>query len=256
MIASWRERVCTTTLVGLLFACGSAERTAPEQTEAVRSAPTLLRTLRRGEGDGPVIVLLHGYGSRPEDFLAFSQRSDLPRGTRFIFPYAPEPTHPPDGPEGGFMWWRFGGVFSDPRHLRFPGLPIARARVIQLLDALEQELHVGSERIILGGFSQGAMLTMDVALHDERPLAGVMLMSGSLVDSDEWVPRMPSRRGLRVLQAHGRRDEVLPFGPAEELSERLRESGVDVRFVPFDGAHEVTAEVSEAVSAFVREVGE
>jgi phospholipase/carboxylesterase len=230
----------------LVLACGSP----PEHT-----APTL-RTLRRGEGDGPVIVMLHGYGSRPEDFLAFSQRTDLPAGTRFIFPYAPEPTHPPVGPEGGYMWWHFPDVFSDPRHLRFEGLPLARTRVIHLLDALQEELHIGSDRIILGGFSQGAMLTMDVALHDARPLAGVMLLSGSLVDSEEWVPRMRSRRGLRVFQAHGRRDEVLPFGPAEELSTRLHESGVDVRFLPFDGAHEVTAEVSAGVGTFIREVGE
>ena len=198
--------------------------------------------------------MLHGYGSRPEDFLGFSTRTDLPAGTRFVFPYAPEATHPPYGPDGGFMWWRFTSDFSDPRQLRFPGLALARARVIELLDALQEELHVTSDRIVLGGFSQGAMLSMDVALHDARPLAGVMLLSGSLVDQNEWVPRMPSRRGLRVLQAHGRQDDRLPFGHAEELSVRLRESGVDVRFHPFEGTHEVPAEVSEAVRDFVIEV--
>jgi len=236
---------CLTLAALVALACSS---------EATSTSAPLLRTLRRGEGNGPVIVMLHGYGSRPEDFLAFSTRTDLPQGTRFIFPYAPERTHPPRGPEGGFMWWPFTSDFSDPRQLTFPGLPLARARVIALLDALEEELHVTSDRIVLGGFSQGAMLSMDVALHDARPLAGVMLLSGSLVDSAEWVPRMPSRRGLRVLQAHGRQDEVLPFGPAEELSVRLRESGVDVRFHPFEGAHEVPAEVSLAVRDFVNEV--
>lgn len=152
------------------------------------------------------------------------------------------------------MWWRFTSDFSDPRAMRFPGLPLARARVIALLDSLQEELHVPSDRIVLGGFSQGAMLAMDVALHDDRPLAGVMLLSGSLVDQNEWVPRMPSRRGLRVLQTHGRQDDRLPFAPAEELSVRLRESGVDLRLLPFDGNHEITAEVSAAVSAFVNEV--
>ena len=217
-------------------------------------SPTLLRTLRRGEGNGPVIVMLHGYGSRPEDFLGFATRTDLPEGTRFIFPYAPESTHPPYGPEGGFMWWRFTSDFSDPRAMSFPGLPLARARVIELLDALQDELHVTSDRIVLGGFSQGAMLSMDVALHDDRPFAGVLLLSGTLVDQNEWVPRMPSRRGLHVLQTHGRQDDRLPFAPAEELSVRLRESGVDLRFLPFEGNHEITAEVSTAVSAFVNEV--
>lgn len=218
------------------------------------SEPPLLRTLRRGSGDGPVIVFLHGYGSRPEEFLSFSARTDLPPGTRFVFPYAPDSTHPPDGPEGGFMWWRFTGEFHDARRLSIPGMAIARRRVIELLDALQREHHVSSERIILGGFSQGAMLSMDVALHDRRPLAGVILLSGTLVDAEEWTPHMPSRRGLRVLQTHGRRDTVLPFEPAEDLALRLERAGVDVRFRPFDGEHEVTAEVSRAVADFVNEV--
>ncbi len=221
--------------------------------QAATPAPPMLRTLRRGEGDGPVIVMLHGYGSRPEDFLGFAARTDLPAGTRFVLPYAPEPTHPPDGPEGGFMWWRFTGSFGDARRLSIPGMAIARRRVVALLDALERELHVPSERVVLGGFSQGAMLSMDVALHDARPLAGVMFLSGTMVDAADWVPRMRTRRGLPVLATHGSADTVLPFGPAEEVATRLREAGVALRFLPFEGGHEVTAEVSREVGAFLRE---
>lgn len=240
-------------LFSLFFACA-----APDGSPRVRPPRTgpLLATLRRGMGDGPVVVMLHGYGSRPEDLASFAERTDLPEGTRFVFPYAPDPTHPPDGPEGGRMWWRFTGVFSDARRLSFPGMPVARQRVIELLDALEDEFGVESDRIVLGGFSQGAMLAMDVALHDPRPLAGVVLLSGTLVDSEEWTPHMSTRRGLPVFQSHGTEDAILPFAPAEELASLLREHAVDVRFLPFRGRHEVTSEVSRGVAAFVREVGE
>jgi len=100
---------------------------------------------------------------------------------------------------------------------------------------------------VLGGFSQGAMLSLDVALHDPRPLAGVMFLSGTMVDAADWVPRMRARRSLPVLATHGRGDTVLPFGPAEEVATRLAEAGVAVRFLPFEGGHEVTSEVSRAV---------
>lgn len=243
---------------GVAFALLTLLSSCSTPAPVVHPPPTapLLRTLRRGAGDGPVIVMLHGYGSRPEDFLSFTERTDLPEGTRFVFPYAPDPTHPPDGPEGGFMWWRFLGVFSDARRLSFPGMPIARRRVIELLDALETELGVTSDRIVLGGFSQGAMLSMDVALHDPRPLAGVLLLSGTLVDAGEWGPHMAARRGLRVFQSHGRQDTVLPFGPAEELATMLEANDIDVRFMPFEGGHQVTSAVSAGVAAFVREVAE
>jgi phospholipase/carboxylesterase len=80
-----------------------------------------------------------------------------------------------------------------------------------------------------------------------------MFLSGTMVDAAEWVPRMTSRRGLPVLATHGRADTVLPFTPAEEVATRLAEAGAAVRFVPFEGGHEVTSEVSRAVGAFLNQ---
>lgn len=239
-------------LLLLALTSGCAERGC--SAAPVEERAPLLRTLRRGEGDGPVIVMLHGMGSRPEDMVSFAERTDLPEGTRFVFPYAPTPTHPPTGREGGFLWWDLGDDFSDPRRHAYPAMAVVRRRVIDLLDSLEDEYGVSSERIVLGGFSQGAMLAMDVALHDRRPLAGLIIMSGTFVDEASWMPLMADRRGLRVFQSHGRQDDVLRFGPAEELSQRLMANGIDVRFFPFEGRHQVNAEVSEGVAAFVREV--
>ncbi len=240
-------------LLALLVTSGSCVERGCSAAPAVDSLPAL-RTLRRGEGEGPVVVLLHGMGSRPEDMVSFADRTDLPPGTRFVFPYAPTPTHAPEGREGGYLWWPLGDDFRDPRRHRYPGMARCRRQVSALLDAIEEEDGVPSDRIVLGGFSQGAMLAMDVALHDPRPLAGLVIMSGTFVDEAEWMPLMTDRRDLRVFQSHGRRDTVLLFGPAEELSQRLTASGVDVRFHAFDGEHHVTPEVSERVAAFITEV--
>lgn len=241
-------------LAGLLVFAGCAEHGCSGQPPSAEHTLPPLRTLRRGEGDGPVVVMLHGMGSRPEDMVSFSERTDLPEGTRFVFPYAPTATHPPEGREGGFLWWSLGDDFADLRRHRYPAMEVVRRQVMALLDALEEEYGVPRERIVLGGFSQGAMLAMDVALHDPRPLAGVIVMSGTFVDEASWMPLMANRRDLRVFQSHGRQDPILSFGPAEELSQRLLANGVDARFFAFDGEHEVNAAVSARVAAFVREV--
>lgn len=222
-------------------------------TDADPARP-ITRAIERGTGDGPVLVMLHGYGSGPESFLGFADRTDFPPGTRIFLPYAPDATHPPEGPEGGFMWWSFTTDFHDPRELVIPAMADARARVGTYLDQLAARLHVSSDHIVLGGFSQGAMLALDFALHDARPLAGLVLLSGSYVDRAAWRPLMASRRGTRVYQSHGREDDVLDYGPAEELSHALRDAGLDVRFRPFEGRHEVTLQVSEEAAGFVREV--
>jgi phospholipase/carboxylesterase len=133
-----------------------------------------------------------------------------------------------------------------------PGMPEARDRVRGFLDALQGRLGVTSDRVVLGGFSQGAMLALDVALHDDRPLAGLVLMSGTIVDEAELRPRIPTRRGLRVYASHGRADTVLPYAHTERLVTLLREGGLDVEMRSFDGDHVVTDEVATDVAAFIR----
>lgn len=202
-------------------------------------------------GDGPVvIVLVHGYGSRPEDLTAFAARTDLPTGARVLLPRAPLLTHPPVGPEGGRAWWIFPHEFRDLRDQHLEGVREAQRGLSAFLDRQTSP----TDRVILGGFSQGAILALDLAAHDPRPLAGLVLLSGTLMDRDELVPHLPSRAGLPVRMAHGRGDDVLPFERAEDLRRALDEAGLDVRFEPFAGGHEVTMDVSEGTARFVRQV--
>src|SRR5690606_24053583 len=81
--------------------------------------------------------------------------------------------------------------------------------------------------------------SLDVALHDPRPLAGLALFSGTLLGESVWVPKMPSRAGLPVMQSHGAFDPLLPFTLAEALRDRMSEAGMEVDFVPFRGGHEI-----------------
>lgn len=240
-------------LVALSILGGCAQHGCSAAPHAIESTLPALRTLRRGEGDGPVVVLLHGMGSRPEDMVSFADRTDLPVGTRFVFPYAPTPTHPSAGREGGFVWWSLGDDFADPRRHRYPAMEVVRRQVIALLDELEVEYGVTSDRIVLGGFSQGAMLATDLALHDARPLAGLALMSGTFLSEGAWRPRFASRRGLRTMISHGSHDPLLPFAASAELEQALKQAGWDVTFVPFRGQHEIPPIVLQALGRLITE---
>src|SRR5207244_1388810 len=134
---------------------------------------------------------------------------------RFVFPVAPLA---PPALAGGRAWWmidlaRLQQGPRTPRDLNeIPaGLAEARAQLSSLLDAVEKELGVPGNRIVLGGFSQGAMLSLDVALHRLSPLAGLVLLSGTLIAAHEWAARLPARAGLPVFQSHGSEDPLLPF---------------------------------------------
>jgi phospholipase/carboxylesterase len=208
------------------------------------------------DGDGPVVVLLHGFGAPGTDLVPLGQVMDVPPSVRFVFPAAPLELGWQFG--GGRAWWMIDiermqramarGETRDLSREVPQGLAEARAAVVAMLD--EVEARFGGP-IVLGGFSQGAMLSCDVALRTERPLAGLVLMSGTYLAADEWKPRMPSRAGLPVMQSHGVQDPLLPFALAERLRDDLGAAGLKVDWHGFYGQHEIPKVVLDAVGAFV-----
>lgn len=204
-----------------------------------------VRVVGPRDGGGPVVVMLHGFGAPGSDLVGLAQYLRCPPGTRFVFPEAPLDLAAIYGM--GRAWWMIDMVALD-RMMREgrardlanevpEGIEDARAKVSSMLDAVERELAPSA--LLLGGFSQGAMLSLDVALHDPRPLAGLALFSGTLLAQSVWVPRMASRAGLPVMQSHGTFDPLLSFDNAEALRDRLVGAGLEVDFVPFEGGHQI-----------------
>lgn len=218
---------------------------------------------RQGGGDGPLVILLHGFGAPGDDLVSLWRVLAAPSGTRFVFPAAPLAI---DVGYGAMFdsraWWMIDMarleralITGEARDLTRDvpeGLAPARAKLIALLEDCEQKLGADPAKTVLGGFSQGAMLSLDVALHTDRPLAGLVLMSGTLLAEDEWIPRMPSRKGLPVFQSHGTNDPLLPFTIAERLRDLLVQNGLRVTFTPFRGAHEIPAPVLDGVGTFLQ----
>lgn len=219
-------------------------------------------TDREGGGTGPVLVLMHGYGAPGDDLVPLYRVLDLPREVRFVFPEAP--LSPPEfEPFGGRAWWPIdiagmqramqeGRARERTRELP-EGIEHAHAQVVGMLDALERELNVTSERIVLGGFSQGAMLACDVALRGSRRFAGLVLLSTTLLGVTHWQPLMAAQKGLHVLQTHGTHDPLLPYAMATELRDLWQAAGANVEFVSFPGGHELPNPVLDALGRFVRQ---
>ena len=222
--------------------------TSSATSTSVPTLDTIERTI--GTGNGPIVVLLHGYGATPEGFLGLADRTDLPAGTLFVLPRAPLPI---PGRDQGSMWWLLPDDLDRVTREPMPGIQGARARVRALLDRLTRA-HAGRP-LVLGGFSQGAMTSLDLALHDPRPLAGLALMSGTMIDERDTLARLPRRSGQRVYVSHGTRDDVLRYDDDDaRLVDRMRAEGLDVRFATFDGGHVITEDVSTDLAAFITRV--
>lgn len=215
-----------------------------------------LATIVAGGSGPPTLVLLHGYGSSAERWAPFTQTIRWPDGGRFVFPQAPDLTVPPDGPTDGRAWWRLdlgshipaGSAVPDLSATQPAGLPTAALLVEDLLGRLER---TPGGPIVLGGYSQGAMVAGEVAFRSDRRLRALVLLSGTLVDEASWERGFQARREMPVFMAHGRTDRVLPFDVAQRFRAKLEAAGVNVTWCPFDGGHEIPAPVIIALNTFI-----
>jgi phospholipase/carboxylesterase len=221
--------------------------------------PPLTTIVFGGKGP-PTLVLLHGYASNAERWVPFTRTIQLPAGGRFVFPRAPEPTIPPDGPLDGRGWWRLalssyiapGEKMADLSASRPPGIAEAASRVEDLLGELQRD---PGGPIILGGFSQGAMVASEIAFRSDQPIAALVLLSGTPVDEASWRRSFGKRRGLPVFIAHGRSDDVLSFALADRFRRELAAAGLAVTWFPFDDGHAIPAEVVGALNDFLAHLG-
>jgi len=207
------------------------------------------------------VVLLHGFGAPGTDLVGLARAlSPLPDAT-FVFPAAPHALDGPFAPAGGRAWWPidFEALDLAKRRRDLPGLERAkpagldeaRAALSESLLVLQREQGMDPERLVLGGFSQGAMLACDFALRSSLPLAGLVLLSGMPISLSEWLPLMTARKGLPVFQSHSPDDVVLPFELAERLATALSAAGLAHQFVPFRGGHGIPLPVIEGLRAFL-----
>ena len=198
------------------------------------------------------VVLLHGYAMTPDDLVPFARSLRLP--VLFAFPEGPRPAEP-----GGRAWWtidaaaRAASLEYGPRDLKseYPaGRAVARSRLGGMLSALRA--RGGDAPLVLGGFSQGAMLACDHAIMDGARIDGLVAMSASRIAIDDWAPLLGRLSGLPAFVSHGREDGDLAFAAGEGLRDTLATAGAAVTWVPFDGGHGVPLVVWRELRRFLR----
>lgn len=237
-----------------MLCCACLLLTAARQTPQTVDYPnSRLRAVEMDEG-ARTLVLLHGFASSPDDWLPLLATIRRPPGTHLIFPEGPDVQA--NGRARG--WWpldlashRDSSGLPDLSRTRPAGLASAAARVETLLEEATTRTGSRPADVILGGFSQGAMVSAEVAFRSDTPLKALILLSPTVVDEPSWRDGIPSRRGLPVFIAHGRADDVLPFSASARLAETLRTAGLRVTWLPFDGSHEIPRSVLDALGEFL-----
>jgi phospholipase/carboxylesterase len=213
-----------------------------------------------------VVVLCHGFGAPGTDLVGLAESlvaiEPSLSSVRFHFPAAPlSLDHLGYGDSKA--WWmidfevieklRQGGpeALSAFRKVEPDGMATARKAMLALVAEVMNSSGLPYSKLVLGGFSQGSMITTDVALRLEEAPAGLAVLSGTLLTEDVWSTKAKARSGLHVFQSHGRFDQVLPFSGAQSLEKVLTSAGMAVEFLEFAGGHEIPANVLRNLARFI-----
>jgi phospholipase/carboxylesterase len=206
------------------------------------------------ETEGPAagsVVWLHGLGASGHDFEDIVPLLGLPR-VRFVFPHAPQRGVTINGGLIMPAWYDIlsleGQGPGDEAGIR------ASAAHVEALLAREEARGVARERIVLAGFSQGAAMALHVGLRSEKPLAGIMVLSGYEVLAERQAAEASAAaRHTPVLFCHGLFDPVVRIERGREAYDVLVRAGQPAAWYAFPMGHEVCLEEIQVIRTWLGE---
>ena len=200
------------------------------------------------------VIWLHGLGADGNDFVPIVQELSLPPlGIRFVFPHAPMR---PVTINGGFVmraWYDIAhqdlGMKEDEQGLR------QSQKMIEELIAKEETRGVPANRIVVAGFSQGGVISLQTGLRQPERLAGVMSLSAYLpLTSTIEKERNAANKDVPIFLGHGIADNIVPLPLGIASRDRLLKLGYDVDWHQYPMPHSVCAEELEDISAWLARV--
>lgn len=214
-----------------------------------KNAVSLTHAIRENSpdrtGPPPATILLHGLGSNEADLMALADYID----ERYFVASVRAPIVMGDNSYG---WYTLTGT---PGRLQHDEDEAIRARdlVVRTIDELVDAYRLDTRRIILMGFSQGAILSAGVALSRPDKIAGAALMSGRLLDSfARKVPTGIALAGLPIIAVHGIWDPILPIAQAREMAAFLSQTPADLSFHEYPMGHEVSRESMAEIERWLK----
>ncbi len=185
--------------------------------------------------DKPLIIFLHGYGSDERDL--FSIRDDLSQDYSYLSVRAPSEV---DG--GGYKWFT-----QDVDQTDYEGVTSDVSKSTDLLrtfiEQATEKYGTQPDKVVLVGFSQGAMMSYQIGLQHPELVRGIAPLSGKILAPLKARLKPDDRlNALKVFIGHGSADSRVPFSGATEARTLLDNLLINPEFHAYAGAgHTITA---------------
>ena len=184
---------------------------------------------REGKGPHPCLVLLHGRGSHEQDLMGLAPHLD----PRFYL----VSVRAPYAWMGGYRW-----VDQDDEARQKETFRASLDHLTALLDELPTRYPIDPARRFLLGFSQGAMMSTALVLASPEKIAGALLLSGLLPNTELLAVRTEAVKDKPAFVAHGTNDSLLPAARGRPVRDALISHGVSVTYHEYPMDHQIVFE--------------
>ena len=207
----------------------------------------LLHTAHVPPGDGPfpTVVALHGWGASAHDLLGLAP---LFPGILVLCPQGKIELEIGPGTVGYGWFPMVPGQPPDPRaFLR------ASRQLRTFVDQAGERYPVDRRRLVILGFSQGAVMGYELALRRPERFRGLIALSSWLPDVlASNLPQKEEQQGFPVLVVHGTEDQQIEVDRARESRRTLERFGVDLTYRELAMGHEIRPEALRVIADWLR----
>ena len=207
-----------------------------------------------------LVILLHGWGADGSDLAPLAPSLFEPASVTFENISSAHHTSPdgavfiPDAPDVcssnpfGRQWFELSDPASGIGRNASACLQAAEF-IAAMLDSISSRMGYASDQIVLGGFSQGGMVSLTAGVGYEKPLAGLFCLSGAWLTTEQ-ICHQPAN--LPVFLAHGMLDPVVPFACTTKAEAELKKVGLTPQTLQREHmAHGIDPETVEALACFI-----
>lgn len=185
----------------------------------------------------PLLILLHGYGSDEADLFSLAPQLD----GRFLTISLRAPNKRQGG---GYCWYEIKPQQNGEFLYDYTQAKKSRDNIMSFISEACRVYKLDSTRVCLIGFSQGAIMSYEIAIYAPKKVKALIPLSGRLMkESKEHNSSIKDLSKLSFFIGHGLSDEVIKINESEKAESFLKASGVqNITFNKYPMSHNISQE--------------
>jgi phospholipase/carboxylesterase len=195
-----------------------------------------------------ILFLLHGYGADAKDLISLGHylQRFLPN-TYFVAPNAPVTCQVNPA---GFEW--FDLMQTNEKQIRSE-FESSLDKLKLCIDSYLKKLNLNYQNLVLFGFSQGTMMSVQIGLSFDKPIKAILGYSGKVFDKDLLKSNLKSK--CKIMFFHGLEDSVIPVEEMFDSIDFLKKINLDVKHKTYSNcAHSISPDGLSDGLKFLKEM--